>query len=262
MELEGKSIVVTRSPDQAPPFLREIERRGGKALLFPTLLAQASDNKEEKKNILKRLDQFHWIVFSSENAVRYFWAETKKNSLSLAQNKIAVVGPKTATTLQRLGIQIDLIPTKYSAAGLLDSLKKENMKGKDILLPVSNLTRPELAVGLKKLGARVHTAVFYQIVPNPGFKKERLEHLIKHQYIQAITFFSPSSFTFLVRLMGDSTYDLLKNHNIALAAIGPTTAKVIRSAGLPIHIQPVKSTVDDMVQAIIQYFRKRESHEE
>lgn len=262
MDLKGKNIVVTRSPEQALPFIREIEKHGGQALLFPTLLARPSDNNEEKSNILQRLGQYHWIIFASENAARYFWSETKENSFSLKRAKIAVVGPKTAAKLQELGVRTDLLPTRYSVAGLLDSLKKENLKNKNILLPVSNLSPPELAWGLTKMGARVHTVVFYQIIPNPNFKKQQFQSLLNHQLIQVITFFSPSSFIFLGRLMGDSIFPLLKKHKVALAAIGPTTAEAIYSVGLPVHILPERSTGEDMVKAIVRYFKKRENNEE
>lgn len=257
MELKGLNIVITRSPSQAQSFKEKIEKLGGNALLFPTLITQETDKTDKRNYALKNIAHYQWIIFNSENAVRYFWKETRDYFFTSYKNQVAAVGEKTAKILQKLGIKVNLIPLNFSAEGLLKVLEKEDVTGKEILLPVSNLTHPELADGLRALGAKVHAVEFYQTIPNPNFDAVRLKFLIQHRNVHVITHFSPSSFKFLIDLMGPSTIDLLKKNNVALAAIGPSTAKAIHRAGLTVDIQPEKSTMEYMIQAIIKYFENK-----
>ncbi|NOX89931.1 MAG: uroporphyrinogen-III synthase [Calditrichaeota bacterium] len=258
MELQGRNIVITRAAKQAQGLIRNIELNGGHAWPFPTLVIKATDKTDERNLAIKQLKQYHWIIFSSENAVKYFWAAAQDDFFSAYKNKIAAVGSKTAEVLDKLGIRVDLVPKKFSAKALVEAFNGKRIKGKNILLPVSNLTGNELTDGLSSLGANVHPVEFYQTIPNPDFNSSRLKLLIERGRVHCITFFSPSSFHFMLQLMGDSFLDTLNKSGVAIAAIGPTTAKAIKESGLTVDIQPEKSTAEKMVQAIIAYFRGKD----
>ncbi len=250
MELNGKTIVVTRAREQAKNFVRLIEERGGKALIFPTVAFKAAT--ENFGNALSNALHFDWIVFSSANAVRFFDLQWLKNS-SL---KVAAVGKKTAHLLQKNNIQVDLVPDDFSAKGLLYVFKTMEIKDQKFLLPVSNLSRDELKNGLTELGAIVQTVVVYQTVANKEFPSEKFLNLLRQNAIDVITFFSPSAFRFLLDLTGREALNLIQERSVAVAAIGRTTAEAIKSAGVPVTIEAKESTGEGLVQAIVDYFNK------
>jgi len=75
--------------------------------------------------ILKHLDTFDWIVFTSANGVRFFFKRLNalgSDARVLASVKVATIGKTTAESLAEFGIVADMIPDTESSAGLLLSL--------------------------------------------------------------------------------------------------------------------------------------------
>ncbi len=249
MELNGKTIVVTRAREQAKNFVQLIEERGGKALIFPTVAFKAATENIGK--VLGNAQRFNWIVFSSANAVRFFDLQWLKNS----SIKVAAVGKKTAHILQKNNINVDLVPNDYSASGLLSAFKTMKVNNQTFLLPGSNLSRNDLKEGLTGLGATVQSVVVYHTVPNQNFPTEKFLNLLKQNAIDVITFFSPSAFRFLLDLTGGKILNFIQEPRVAIAAIGETTAHAIQNAGVAVAIKAQVSTGEGLVQAMVDYFK-------
>jgi uroporphyrinogen III methyltransferase/synthase len=117
--------------------------------------------------ILKDLKQFHWLVFTSSNGVRFFFARLYQSGLdarSLGAMKVAAIGKATAQQLTDYGILADLIPEQESSAGLLEEFSKLDMKNKKVLLPRATMAPSELPQGLIELGAVVEEAPIYKTI--------------------------------------------------------------------------------------------------
>lgn len=262
MKLKNKKIVITRQPAQAANLIRFIEQEGAEPLLFPTIATVAAmENEEQQKQILQNLGQFDWLIFSSENGVRFFVEALKKLQVDLPAIKMAAVGSRTAETLEKFGFSVDLVPDDFSARGLIDAFSSMELRGMKFLIPASNISRDELASGLKLHGAQVKTVVFYKTVPNPAFNKQEFRNLLEDKAIDVITFFSPSAFNFLIELLGQEGLNLLQLSETHLAAIGKTTARAIHNQGLKVHIMPKVSTSRELVKAIVDYYQKENKHD-
>lgn len=114
---------------------------------------------------IKRIGGFDWVVFSSRFGVKYFFERLARAGLDtrdLSGVKIAAIGAITGRELLKSGVRADLIPDVESAAGLIDSLKKEGIGGKNIFMPRSDIADKGLTEGLKALGADVTAAVAYR----------------------------------------------------------------------------------------------------
>ncbi|WP_456439365.1 uroporphyrinogen-III synthase [Caldithrix abyssi] len=259
MKLKNKTIVVTRQPEQARTLTQLIEKEGGKAVLFPTIATVAAEeNIAGQERVIARLEQFDWLIFTSENAVKFFLKRLQDGAIQLPAIKIAAVGSRTAETLEKEGIPIHLIPDDFSAKGLIDAFATSELRGTRILIPSSNLAREELQTGLKLHGAQVETVIFYKTVPNPHFDHKAFRFLLLNKQIDVITFFSPSAFNFLVEILCLEGLNLLQTSETRLAAIGQTTARAINMQGLKVHIIPKISTSKGMVEAIINYYEGKE----
>jgi uroporphyrinogen-III synthase len=252
--LENKKIVITRSENQAGGLVKQIEALGGLGVIFPTIKIRDADSWQACDNALRNIDTFDWIVFTSANAVYYFYQRAEKFEVRGAGTKIAAVGSKTAKALDRYGVTIDLEPDEFSARGLMTAFENYDLIGKRLLLPASNLSRYELFDGLRERGAAVERIEVYQTLPNDALDAEGMTRWMRNGDVDCLTFFSPSAFDFFVDLMGESVIELLKEGSVAIAAIGPTTAKAIEKRKLAVAIQPDRSTEEDFIKALFAYY--------
>jgi uroporphyrinogen-III synthase len=256
--LHGKTVVLTRQKEQAAEMVRLIEEKGGNALCFPTIATAPTEKTEARDAALCRLATYDWLVFSSENAVRYFFEALRSLKKQWPEIKVAAVGSKTARALRDLHIEPDLLPQKFTARGLLTAFANRGVQGQRFLLPVSHIARKELPEGLRALGAEADVVEFYRTLPHPDFDRQAFLRLLQQQAACVLTFFSPSAFHSLLELLGEGAVEALKQSGVILAAIGPTTARAVTQAGLPVEIVPKVNDGRHLLEAIEVYFEQKE----
>jgi uroporphyrinogen III methyltransferase / synthase len=247
--LQGKRIVVTRSPDQADDLIGRLQALGAEAIPFPViqlvpLPAGALDEA------LVSLDAYDWLIFTSANAVRFFWERLDSRDAAPLKVRVAAGGSATADRLRSLGVEPDFIPEEFVGERLVEGLG--DLTGRRVLLPRSRIGRPEIAELLRQRGARVDEIALYDTVTAaPG--EEAWAALDRP--IDCITFTSPSSVRNWLRLLatGNPT-SRLRDQRPAIACIGPITAAEAIKNGLSADIVPAEYTIAGLVAAIAQYF--------
>jgi uroporphyrinogen III methyltransferase/synthase len=150
------------------------------------------------KILKKSLDTFDWIVFTSDNGVRFFFKRVfsiGKDARNLSQAKIACIGKTTADSLKEFGILADMIPKLESSEGLLKEFAKLKLKDKKVLLPQSEIASTELPKGLLKMGAVIEKMAVYKTVETePGE--------VDFDFIDRILFTSGSTVRAFLRRFG------------------------------------------------------------
>lgn len=214
---------------------------------------------------IERITDYQWLLFTSLNAVTYFFHRLYLgggDSRHLAGPKIAVVGKATAEELLKYGIKADLIPEKFTGEGLAEALVRTQVSGNRILLPRALRASEILPESLTDAGATVTIAPVYQNVPPQGRKDELREQLLNGS-IDLVTFTSSSTVTNFLTMIDARNEDELHQllDKVTIAAIGPVTADTIRDHGLHVDIQPQRYTINDMVQAIVAYYRDKASQQ-
>lgn len=252
--LQGKTVVLTRQKEQAAEIARLILEKGGQVRYFPTIVTAPTEQTEQRDAALRQLEDYDWLVFSSENAVRYFFDALRSLKKQWPEIKVAAVGSKTARALRDLEVEPDLVPQKFTAKGLLEAFARQDVQAKRFLLPVSHIARKELPEGLRALGAEVDVVEFYRTLPNPDFDRQAFVRFLEQKAACVLTFFSPSAFHSLLELLGEGAVGAIRQSGVTLAAIGPTTARAITKAGLPVDIVPEVSDGRHLLQAIEAYF--------
>lgn len=261
--LFGKRIVVTRTREQASELVALLEEYGADCLEYSTINIEPIDDYQILDRELDNISGCSWVLFTSINAVTYFFRHLNERGLdarALAGLKIAVVGRATGEELLKYGIKVDLIPKIFTGEGLAEALIAEGVTGKRILLPRAVKARDILPDMLTKSGAEVVIAPVYQNVPPKG-RKDQLRQELEDKEIDMVTFTSSSTVTnFLTMVDAASEEELQKLlAGVDLAAIGPITAKTIEESKLSVHVQPEKYTIPDMVNAIVDHYRKARS---
>jgi uroporphyrinogen-III synthase len=112
--LAGKRIVITRAPEQAGELVSALESLGAHVFLLPTVSFAPPQNFAELDAALERLTDFDWILFTSQNAVRFFcrrWTETGREPAALGslRGRVAAVGAATAQVIAAEGMRVDSV---------------------------------------------------------------------------------------------------------------------------------------------------------
>jgi len=253
--LFGKGILVTRSEDQAGEFSRLLAEKGASVFECPTISLVPPESHVELDRAIEGLSSFDWLVFTSANAVAFFFSRLATKNLdarALGGCRVCAVGPKTAASLLPYGIRPDLVPADYKAEGVVAEFGRMEMKGKKILFPKADKARDLIPAALGEMGAAVTAPVAYRNIIPDGIPEKTLQAL-EEQRIHCVTFTSSSTAENLSAILGENRM-LRLLEGVTVAAIGPVTAKTCRELGLKVHIEPQKYTLENMTEAISDFF--------
>ncbi len=253
--LFGKGILVTRAADQAGEFSRLLSEKGASVFECPTISLVPPESSAELDRAILELSSFDWLVFTSANAVGFFFSRIETVGLdarALAGCRVCAVGPKTAASLLPYGIRPDLIPADYKAEGVVAEFGRMEMKGKRVLFPKADKARDLIPKALGEMGAEVTAPVAYRNVI-PDRVPERAMLALEEQRIHCITFTSSSTVENLAAILGENRMIRLLE-GVVVAAIGPVTANTCRELGLKVDIEPKEYTLEKMTDAISDFF--------
>jgi len=124
-----------------------------------------------------------------------------------------------------------------------------------ILYPRSDIALKDFIEDMQKLGVKVDAPITYRTV-KPTDHGKRLARFLREGKITIATFTSPSSFNNLIDILKEDAKEMLKD--VTIAALGNTTAKAIEEKGYKVDIIPQKSTIKDMVEAIIKWTMQKQ----
>jgi len=100
--LSGRGIVVTRAADQAGEFSAMLAELGASVHECPTISIVPPEDCTELDRAIASLAGFHWLIFTSVNAVKYFFdrlAVLGLDTREIGACRVCAVGPKTAAAL-------------------------------------------------------------------------------------------------------------------------------------------------------------------
>ncbi len=251
--LFGKRILVTRTREQASKLVELLDDLGAECLEVPTIKIEPLEDYHALDQALTHLEDFDWVVFTSVNGVRYFFARLfacGKDARALAKARLAAIGQATAEALNDYGLKVDLLPQEFRAEGLITAFAELGVSGKKILIPRALEAREILPQKLQEMGAEVLVAPAYRTVI-PEEEAARARELLR-EGVDVVTFTSSSTAKNLLAMLGDEAHELLSP--VVRASIGPITSATLKKAGLPPQIEAQEFTVPALVKAIREYF--------
>ncbi len=251
--LRGRRIVVTRARDQAEGLVQSLEALGADVIAAPVIRIEPLPDDGALRSALADPSRWRWIVFTSQNAVHVVCDQMRgwgRDPDEIAGNVVAL-GPKTATALEREGVQVSLVPETTTSEGVLAALEHEGgLAGARVLIPCAQDAREVLPDGLRAAGAQVEVIPVYITTREAG-NGERLAADILHGLIDAVTFTSPSTVHGFVELVGEDT---AKSGQFAAVVIGPVTAQAARDAGMGDLVMAARSSVEGLADALGRRF--------
>ena len=249
--LFGKRILVTRARAQASDFSGMLEENGAEVIQFPTIAIKKLD-----ETVIPSPENYHWIVFTSVNAVEIYYEnilKKGKDARTFGGVKICAVGPKTVDALNRIGIRPDFVPSH--ASGKIVATELNDVDGKRILLPRAKIASPELPNILEKRGAYVDDMPLYDTVKVASENTNAVETDLLDGNIDIVTFTSSSTVTnFLEMFPTQTAKDLLAN--VRIAVIGPTTEATAKKHCINVNIVSQETTIESLTEAIVESYSK------
>jgi uroporphyrinogen-III synthase len=245
--LTDKRILITRTRRQSSDLAAGLEAIGAIPILIPTIEIVPPSSYASLDAALNRLDTFDWLIFTSANAVEVF---QQRRDPGHPVPSIAVIGPATARAVRSIGLTADLIPPRYIAESLAESLLHE-APGRSFLLVRAADARDILPQTLAAAGADVTIAEAYRN-QTPPEAVPALQSLFgsSAKYPDAITFTSASTARNFFALL--EAAGLTLPIGIVLASIGPITSQTLRDLGHEPTVEAQTPTIPSLIQALTQ----------
>jgi len=198
------------------------------------------------------------VIFTSYHgveALERLGRRLRKRLTTLVSGAICAIGPRTAQAVRQAGLKPKLIPEEFSKEGITQLFGWFPVKNKKILIPRSNLGKGDpLAASLRRRGAWVREVILYDTVPiaiTPRKLRTALEGA------DAVTFTSASTAQAFLKALRRAGLRIRTALNGTKAvAIGPATAKVLKSGGILQCTLPRRSwTIDGLIRAVVEATR-------
>lgn len=237
LPLAGKTIILTGS-HKIQTISPLIEANGGQVKMFPLIETQELVSADDEMR-LTQCNDYDWLIFTSQNAVSAFVAKLTRLGLaaSTIQCKIAVVGERTADSVQQHGFTYHFMPTVYSA----DVFVREfNCEGRALFLRGS-LAKSTIADGV---GADEWT--IYETVPSIKHVQALHEALIAEPE-PIVIFASPSA----VEMYEKEIVPMLDWRFVKFATIGHVTTQALAQYGVTPIVQPQTYTMKAVIEQLI-----------
>lgn len=250
--LAGKSVVVTRTREQASALSSALREYGADVLELPTIrIAPPSDRADFAAAVVDS-PHYDWLIFSSPNGVKKFFEaffSVYEDIRELGGARIAAVGPGTAAELKKYGLMVDVMPQKAVAEELIAEFDRKG----DEFGGVANVTmlwihsekgRDIVYKELMKRQAIVDECIAYNTVPeteDPTGARGRLAA----EGADLVTFTSSSTVHNFMAL------GIKLPAGCKVASIGPVTSATLREYGIEPDMESEKHNIGHLVQTIL-----------
>lgn len=250
--MREKTVIITRSADQARPFAALLTKAGARVVIAPTIRIAAPSSYAKLDAALRDLKGYDCVIFTSQNTVEFFFKRWRRLALGTAvkPRRIFAVGPQTSLSLLRHGWRAARFPDIYRSEGLPRVMG--NIRGQRMLLPRAKQGREVLPRLLRRAGAKVTVVEAYRNLPD--LTAARRVRRAWQGGIDAVTFTSPSTVKQFMAQIGLARCRRLFRTAVA-ASIGPVTSAALKSYGIKPRVQADKATIKKLCRSLEIYFR-------
>ena len=259
-------VLITRAAHQSSELANHLRSLDVEPILIPLIELTDPASYSALDAALGILQEFHWLIFTSANAVEAFHRRLVQlkpdwTDASALAAKIAAIGLATARALEAFGLKPSLIPATAVAESFVEALlpyaRQEDGAPTRFLLVRAEAARDILPDALKAAGAEVTIAPAYRtIIPAESVSALRGLFAQREHWPDAITFTSSSTATNLFALLESAQITLPAG--ILRASIGAITSKTLRDAGYPPHLEAPEATTVALAEALLRYLQANE----
>jgi uroporphyrinogen III methyltransferase / synthase len=271
--LAGKRVVVTRARAQASGLAKILRGLGAEVVELPAIRIEPRIESDEVKRAVEQIGDYALIVLTSPNGVRLLFEAIRNAGLDAraltspekqqvgkvelgatanastmgvafdAGTTVAAIGPGTARALYRCGISADIVPERFVAESLVESLAEVDVAGKRVLVARAAEARDVIPEHLKGRGAEIDVVALYETVR----EEPSAEAVEAAQEADYVTFTSSSTVRNLTEALGDRF-----PNDARIVSIGPVTSEAVVDVGLTVDIEAERHDIDGLVAALLE----------
>jgi uroporphyrinogen III methyltransferase/synthase len=273
--LAGRTVAVTRARAQTSRLAQRLGELGATVVQAPSIRTQAISDPT-----LPPLDpaRYDLICLTSPNGVEFLFERLDDgthppgDARSLANTRIAAIGPGTARALAGHGIVADVVPERFVAESLVEALVDVDVRR--ALVARASEARDVLPDALRARGAEVDVLALYETVAEP-LSESALEQARAADYV---TFTSSSTVRYFLqaargvgergddsgaagesegeqdgdsRVAGPVAMGAVLSPTTRIVSIGPVTSATLREHGLEPHVEAQRHDIDGLVDALL-----------
>ncbi len=243
--LAGRTVTVTRARERASELARRLAELGATVVQTPVIRTRALPGPPIDPS------PYELICLTSPNGVDCLFERLDDgihppgDSRSLAKARIAAIGPGTARALAEHGIEVDIVPERFVAEGLVEALEQTLADGKvgRALVARASEARDVLPDALRKRGVEVDVVALYETVAEPLSDGV----LARAREADYITFTSSSTVRFFLEAAGEKGL----SGATRVISIGPVTSETLREHGIEPHVEAERHDIDGLIQALV-----------
>jgi uroporphyrinogen III methyltransferase/synthase len=261
--LHGRRVVVTRARTQASGLAKALRDLGAEVVELPAIRIEPTVESEEVRRAVERISDYSLIVLTSPNGVRLLFEAIRNAGLDAralnspkkqqvgevgseagasSGTAIAAIGPGTARALSRCGIAADIVPERFIAESLVESLAAIEVSGKRVLVARAAGARDVIPEHLEGRGAEVDVVALYETVR----EEPSAEAVEAAQAADYVTFTSSSTVRNLTDALGEHF-----PKNARIVSIGPVTSEAARDAGLEVDVEAERHDIEGLIAALL-----------
>ncbi len=259
--LFAKAVLVTRPAHQASALSQLLRDEGAEPIEIAPIQISAPDDMQPLERAVGQLADYDWLLFTSANGVRFFFATLHAQGLdsrALGSAKLAVIGTKTAQALAYYGLVADVCPNEFRAEALaeaiMDQFPSRDLRGLRFLLPRAAKARETLISLLEHQGAQVDVVSAYQTLPASKETRDVLRQRFQEGHIDVVTFTASSTVSQLVECLGEHAQTWL--NRCFIASIGPITTATALELGLRVDVTARQYTLEGLRDALVAAQRR------
>ena len=253
-------ICIIRPEEYFNQSIKLANEIGFESYFIPIIITKEIDDIEFnnfKKDIYK--NNIDYIIFTSSNGIKYTLKKLdtieKNRFIELLKNiKVICIGSQTKKELNSIGVQDILVPDEYSSLGILNLLKKENIKNKNIYILRNYYGTKEIYDYLKSYGANVKEIKIYTMNKADSKIGKYMIEKISDLSFDILTFTSSMIvnyfFDFVSIYSNKNSFLNLLNKNYIIGAIGSKTKKTLENYGIKNVIIPKDFTFKSLLLSI------------
>ncbi len=243
--LYGRRVVVTRARAQASGLAKTLRNLGAEVVELPAIRIEPTIGSNEVRSAIEGIGDYALIVLTSPNGVRLLFEAMRNASLdsrALAGATVAAIGPGTARALAKCGISADIVPERFVAESLVESLATVEVSAKRVLVARAADARDVIPEHLEGRGAEVDVVALYETVR----EEPSLEAIEAAQAADYVTFTSSSTVRNLTEALGERFPGAAR-----IVSIGPVTSEAVVDAGLEVNVEAARHDIDGLVDALL-----------
>ena len=255
--LAGRSVLVTRTREQAHSLVEPLEELGAEVLAMPVLETVDPEDWGPVDEAIGAVGGYDWIVFTSTNGVDRFlhrFREIHGNYDDLASTCMAAVGSATAHRMRAEGFPPQLVPEDFRAEGLVAEFAElDPTKCRRVLIPRAEEAREVFPDALREMGCDVDVVVVYRTAP--AIPDAAVIARLGGQGVDVLTFTSGAiaeAFLGAISTAGLDAGAVMRA--AAVASIGPITTEALRKLGFRVDVEADESTMGALAQAVAGFY--------